>query len=219
MSFVDVEAAEAQHQEYLKSLGGGPLADAIRAATEEGHRALLARHGVGVPSEVYARARADVDKQIASLSVDDPSSPVYKRVDLRDAAVARLEDGLRQTMIRFGVTPPPPKTAEEIAHEEFEANWSSEPISPYQTQLVSEQILADNKLSPEQRASRVAALVREFGQAEYDQLVKEAKAGWNPKEPFPPGVLSNKFALQNVAALGRRELAYARARKAAGYAP
>src|SRR5215469_10478112 len=79
MSYVDIDAANAAHRAYLDAIPDGPDAADQRMALEQRYQELLARHGHGPSDRVYEVARADTDKQIAALNVDDPSSAVYKR--------------------------------------------------------------------------------------------------------------------------------------------
>jgi hypothetical protein len=218
MSFVDVDALTAQHQAYIDKISpNDPLAPQLRAAAQEALDTVLQRNGVGVPSEVFARLEKDHQRALADLNPDDKNSLVYGQPQRAAEAKQRLVDGFNKTLVRWGITPPAPKSEAELAHDRFEAEWASEGLSPHTQALVREQILAHNAMAPELRATHVAALKREFGDAEYDQLVKEARAGWDPKEMFQPGILSSKYALTLLATLGRRELAYSRARRAAGY--
>jgi hypothetical protein len=163
------------------------------------------------------RMIASHNAEMASYNEHDPGSLCHGRPDLAAEYRARAEASFKEILAKHGITPPVPKTVEQIAEERFEAGWLESPIPPNQQAMLEEQITAENELSPAQRAERVAALKAEFGDEGYAELVQQALAGWRPNEVMPLGVASNKFALLNVAALGRYMQAYGRARSAAGF--
>jgi hypothetical protein len=153
-------------------------------------------------AETVARLTETHRRSLAGYNPDDPSSPVYRRPDLAAQYRERAQTAFDAILANAGIRAPTPPSPAQVADERFEAQWPMTlPESLEKT--IDEQLEAEGALDASARAGHVMALVKEFGREAYDRMVAEAKASLNPGEKLPDAAVSNRFVLQNLAAMGR----------------
>jgi hypothetical protein len=141
-------------------------------------------------------------RSLAGYNPDDPSSPVFKRPDLAAQYREREETAFQAMLTNAGIRAPTPPSPQALADERFEQQWSMTlPESLEKT--IDEQLEAEAALDAPTRAGHVMALRKEHGSEAYDRMIAEARQSLNPGEKLPDAALSNRFVLQNLAAMGR----------------
>jgi hypothetical protein len=188
-----------------------------------------------VPKPIDPEAwEASHQKALSAYNELDPTSIVFGRKDLADAARAKLQLQYDALKLRAGVVYVP-ETAATLAEKDEAAKWGFSEMSPEYWAEVDQRIAGVKALSPAERDAAVAVMVERFGTTEwqhqvdmgrpptmdrrafiqaegarqYEALVEQAKAA---RPNLDPAALQDLYLLRTLAGYGKYKTAEAQHR-------